>query len=660
MRILIVSTSTGGGAGIAARRQLEALRGLGHDARFLSLVSDWDAQQTRAEQDGCEIRLRVPGGAGSFNSAVAAAYCEGNRTDISDTWLSLWAPVLPFDDEFVRVAAEFDVVHLHWVAHFVSTRSIRALATRGVRLVVTGHDMNFFTGGCHYTGGCKQYLEGCSRCEQLERDPLGLVPASYAAKAAAWRGLPIRWLFPSRWLANEFDRSAIGSACAPAQVVRNCIDVAAWQPMAGPGRRAVRTGFGFEDDHLVLVAGAQNNAERRKGFDFIEQALEVIEQRLPALTAGASVVIVTFGQGTPGITQHSPWVQHLHLGTREEHELPALFGAADLLLFPSREENFSNTVLESLLCGCPVIGFATGGVPEAVVDGENGVLVPEVSASAFAEGVAGLLAPGRLTALRERTVAWRHANAARFQPSTIASELEAIYRETAPASPVGAAADSAPAVWFELAHAAEWSHGRRAPVLDQLRHVTSPAARGVFYLAVCPPEPHPEWGAIQWLTQDAKAVFAAPPGAQCALVLQVPARGFPAELLDRLPSSMRVTLDGRELAMRILPVSRDGRHAHVVVHDEAAGGELHAFALHFAEIAVDPGRDDRQLCALVSSACVVPDVGADDPSTWTAADCALRLLRAGASASGGGWLGGRVSSERAWLDIVVKTRSEAS
>lgn len=654
MKILILNTSQGGGAGIAARRQLEALRARGHDARFLWLSNDWKLKEAVVEHDDTEIRLRVPGAAGSFNSALVSAYCQDNRTALSDTWFSLWPSELAFDELLVEIAAGFDVVHLHWVSHLVSTRSLRLLAARGVRLVHTGHDMNPFTGGCHYTAGCERFVDGCSSCPQLRADPLALVDASYRAKRDALAGLPMTWVFPSAWLAREFERSALGAPAGGAAVVHNCIDLATWCPAEGSERQAQRAEWGFSDGDLVLVAGAQNNGERRKGFDFIEHALAEAERRLPAASDGRPVIVLTFGAGAPAIARRSPWLQHVHLGTLKEAQLPSLFRAADALLFPSREENFSNTILEALMCGCPVVAFAVGGVPEAVVDGENGVLVPRLEADAFTQAVAALLAPGRLAALRERTLAWHSAQLHRFAPHTIAAQLERLYRRAA--APVGTQEDSAPPHWQALCRGGALAPSRSTQLVDQLRHARQVGAQAL-YLGFCRPENNAEWGAVQWIAQDAVAMFHAPPGARPALVVQVPADGYPGSLLARAEGSMQVTLDGVAVQLHLArpadPVP--GSHAYVVARATAPcdGAGWHQFALRFATLAVEPERDARLLCLLSSGSCIVPDAGDGPDEAWDLAACAAAMLRGCTVSSLNTEAHPAMAIGRAWHDLLA-------
>jgi glycosyltransferase involved in cell wall biosynthesis len=68
-------------------------------------------------------------------------------------------------------------------------------------------------------------------------------------------------------------------------------------------------------------------------------------------------------------------------------DVPALLGLMDLVVQPSLEEGFSNAVLEAMGAGKPVVATAVGGIPEAVIDGETGRLVPARDAGALAGAI---------------------------------------------------------------------------------------------------------------------------------------------------------------------------------------------------------------------------------------------------------------------------------
>ena len=57
-------------------------------------------------------------------------------------------------------------------------------------------------------------------------------------------------------------------------------------------------------------------------------------------------------------------------------ELETVLQASDLFFLPELAESFGLAALEAQACGCPVIGYQAGGLPEVVVDGETGILCP--------------------------------------------------------------------------------------------------------------------------------------------------------------------------------------------------------------------------------------------------------------------------------------------
>ena len=79
--------------------------------------------------------------------------------------------------------------------------------------------------------------------------------------------------------------------------------------------------------------------------------------------------------------------------------LVRLFGAADLFVLPTLGDTFAQVVLEAMASGLPVVASRVGAIPELVVDGETGFLVPPGDADALAQAVNTLLEESRL---RER------------------------------------------------------------------------------------------------------------------------------------------------------------------------------------------------------------------------------------------------------------------
>jgi glycosyltransferase involved in cell wall biosynthesis len=116
------------------------------------------------------------------------------------------------------------------------------------------------------------------------------------------------------------------------------------------------------------------------------------------------------------------------LGSVRRDAVLRLFGAADASVLPSAWENFPHTVVEALAAGCPVIATAVGGVPEVVVDGENGLLVPARDAQALAAAIARFFSDD---GLRERLAGAAARSVAGYSEATVFATIEAALEKAA-------------------------------------------------------------------------------------------------------------------------------------------------------------------------------------------------------------------------------------
>ncbi|MFA9460958.1 TIGR03088 family PEP-CTERM/XrtA system glycosyltransferase [Thiohalorhabdus methylotrophus] len=110
----------------------------------------------------------------------------------------------------------------------------------------------------------------------------------------------------------------------------------------------------------------------------------------------------------------------------EREDLAGIYRALDLFVLPSLAEGISNTVLEAMASGVPVVVTRVGGNPELVVEGETGDLVPPGDPEALAGALAGLLGePDRL--VRMGSAARRRAEARYSIDAMVAAYLD-VYR----------------------------------------------------------------------------------------------------------------------------------------------------------------------------------------------------------------------------------------
>ena len=159
-------------------------------------------------------------------------------------------------------------------------------------------------------------------------------------------------------------------------------------PFAPPCQgEAFRQEFGLAVEDRVVAMAAQ--FIRRKGHDTLLEAIPAI------LAAHPSTRFLLFGQG-PLREEVARKVRAQGLegsvslpGFRGD--LPHILPCLDLLVHPATMEGLGIILLQASAAGIPIVASAVGGIPEAVADGENGLLVPPGDPPALAGAVNSLL-----------------------------------------------------------------------------------------------------------------------------------------------------------------------------------------------------------------------------------------------------------------------------
>lgn len=111
------------------------------------------------------------------------------------------------------------------------------------------------------------------------------------------------------------------------------------------------------------------------------------------------------------------------LGWIGDEDLPALYGGALCLAYPSLEEGFGMPILEAMACGTPVLTADRSSMPE--IAGDAALLVDPTSPTAIADGLRRIAGDA---AVREALIARGAARAAEFTWESAAARMEAVYR----------------------------------------------------------------------------------------------------------------------------------------------------------------------------------------------------------------------------------------
>ncbi len=336
------------GAGIAHGRIARALAGAGHDVVFLAWHDDRVAGGQRPDP-GLEARLLQRLGEIEPDVVVVGnVHCSGFEPR-----------------RLADITAAFPTV-------FVL------------------HDEWLLTGRCAYHGSCDKHLaEGCDETCPTATEYPALKPAAIHDAWKVKRHLletPSKLVLAgnSRWMVDEIARVADASGCLPNAPARSHRLLHFGVPLDTfrPRDKSVsRELLGLPQERFIILFSSTSLSDRRKGLHHLVDALEAL--RLP------NVLPVAIGAGQDGKA-----LQHLDVHftgyIQDEHTLALLYSAADLFIAPSLGEAFGQVLIEAAACGTPSVGYAVGGIPDALLDGVSGRLCRTVSADGLADAIAEL------------------------------------------------------------------------------------------------------------------------------------------------------------------------------------------------------------------------------------------------------------------------------
>ncbi|MES2606645.1 MAG: glycosyltransferase [Pseudomonadota bacterium] len=210
-------------------------------------------------------------------------------------------------------------------------------------------------------------------------------------------------------------------------IIRNGIDLTRYPRVAAP--TSIRTELGLPAEAPLVLMLSRLNPQ--KGVDDFIKAAALIKLRMPNVRFLIIGERLQFRDGE--FRQDSSYHHQLHdlavnlgvedriLFTGHRTDVPELLAEGAVSVLPTHSEGLSNTLLESMAAGLPVVATQVGGNAELIKDGINGFLVPPQSPATLADAI--------LRILSDPALATRFSEAARARASEYFS-MERMVQDT--------------------------------------------------------------------------------------------------------------------------------------------------------------------------------------------------------------------------------------
>ncbi|MBA3033121.1 MAG: TIGR03088 family PEP-CTERM/XrtA system glycosyltransferase [Gammaproteobacteria bacterium] len=199
-------------------------------------------------------------------------------------------------------------------------------------------------------------------------------------------------LFVSRYVALSRDLESwlverIGIPARKVAQIYNGVDLGRFHPAKGPS--AIEACPFRHPDHWLV--GTVGRMQTVKDQTLLARAFIRAIELAPELKARLRLVMVGEGPLRAAAQQllEQAGVADLAWLPGERHDVPDILRGLDCFVLPSLAEGISNTILEAMASGLPVIATRVGGNPELVIEGRTGCLVPSSDVAAMARALVG-------------------------------------------------------------------------------------------------------------------------------------------------------------------------------------------------------------------------------------------------------------------------------
>jgi glycosyltransferase involved in cell wall biosynthesis len=394
MRFLHFSTrDTGGGAFAATYRHHTALREAGHTSLMIvgqKISEDVDVLEVPKQTLRYrirQVRQKISQVRGTIPEFI---FNRDIETEFDTSRFLAYPP------------GSIDLIYLHWVTNFLNVKDIHRIYEHyRCPIAWMMMDMEPFTGGCHYSLGCKGYLERCGNCPQLksgrEHDRSRIV---WLRKNKYLSSIPIFFVTPSSWITARVQESSLFRRHRT-QNIPVAIDTTIFRPF---DQRVARDLLHVPPDKKVIFFGSTHLEQPRKGMAHMAEALRLLSASLDGGDSSLrkdDLFLLQAGSTTREFSESLPFPSKFLGLLKDELTLALAYQAADVFVCPSIEDSGPMMIPESMLCGTPVVAFDTGGAPDLIETMKTGYLAAHGDSADLAKGIEAVLSSGDIQKMRD-------------------------------------------------------------------------------------------------------------------------------------------------------------------------------------------------------------------------------------------------------------------
>jgi glycosyltransferase involved in cell wall biosynthesis len=334
MKVIHITTSKSGGAGIAAQRISDSLRFMGVDSEL------WDRTEMLNELNlGIIERLKIH---------IASPTLTKLQKNFVQNSPELMTPnSLPLMNFSKFNNLDVDLIHVHSFYNLLNTKSFQELSRINKPIVITLHDLRLITGGCHAEIDCNKYQIGCTACPKVYKSfRPNVAKGKERLTSAIQNSSNITLVSPSEWLSSRILMSGFFPK-SKVKVINNPV------PHNFEFSRLGR----IQEGKLVIGFSAHDLQSPYKGLEVLIRAIRSLpvhtQSRIDLHLKGNNFPDNNFFRGIESGVFNASKVEMSHF-----------YRTVDAVVVPSFADNFPSVAIEAISSNSILISSDSGGLKE--------------------------------------------------------------------------------------------------------------------------------------------------------------------------------------------------------------------------------------------------------------------------------------------------------
>jgi len=279
-----------------------------------------------------------------------------------------------------RIKKEYDFILVFFWQGLVTSKTLKDIYDKfEIPFLLVAADMFPMTGGCSYFWDCERVKLSCGKCQGiLSSDENDATRKNFLYKKNVFSN--IKSVFLGNNWQNRYARESglfqnIGT-------IYPIVDETVFQPR---DKDVLKKNFNYSDKK-VLFFGSLGVHDPRKGFKYLLEALQLLNEKRPDLVSNIVLVVAGSGEKVEGLEEFNiDYIGHLTF-----NQLAEYYALADVFLSPSIQDAGPMMLNQALMCGTPAVAFNIGTACDIINEG-TGYLAKFKDSEDFCNGIISLV-----------------------------------------------------------------------------------------------------------------------------------------------------------------------------------------------------------------------------------------------------------------------------